>query len=72
MLNVLSILESYSKNGLSIDEVLFSEDPSLADILASKSTLEALFFGATLDPTMRPDLRCMYDSMVQGELETTA
>ena len=71
MLIVLSVLDSYSKSGPSIDEVLFKEDRSLADRLepkmASKSTLEGLSSGATSDSRMRPDLRCMYDSKVQGE-----
>ena len=71
MLNVSSVLDSYSKSVPSTDEVLFKEDLSLAVRLepkmASKSTLDALSSGATSDPRMRSDLRCMYDSKVQGE-----
>ena len=68
MLNVLSILESYSKNGPSTDEVLFSEELSIADVLGSKtskSTLEAPF-GATSNPRIHSILRCMYKFKVQG------
>ena len=69
MLKVSSVLGSYSKNGPSIDEVLFNEDLSLADKLkpkmASKSMLEMLSFGATLDPRMHLDLRCMYNFKVE-------
>ena len=36
MLNVLFVLESYSKNGPIIDEVLFNEDLSLMDMLGPK------------------------------------
>ena len=73
MLIVLSVLDSYSKSGPSIDDVLFKEDLSLAVRLepkmASKSMLDTLSSGATSGPKMRPDLRCMYVSKVQGELE---
>ena len=71
MLKVSSILDSYSKRDHSTDDVLFNEDLSLAVRLepkmASKSTLEALSSGASLDPKIRPDLRCMYDFKVWGE-----
>ena len=38
--------------------------------MASKSTFEALSFGTILGPMMRPNLRCMYITKVQVELET--
>ena len=38
--------------------------------MASKSTLEALYFGAISGPKMQPNLRCMYISKVQVELES--
>ena len=65
---MLFVLDSYLKSGPNIDEVLFKEDLSLVDRLrpkmASKSTLEALSFGATSDPKIQHDLRCMYDFKV--------
>ena len=68
MLSVSSILDLYLNKVPSIDEVLFKEDLSLADKLepkmASKSTLDTLSFGATLDPKMCLDLRCMYNFKV--------
>ena len=38
--------------------------------MASKSTFEALSFGTISSPKMHPDLRCMYVTKVQVELET--
>ena len=67
---VSSILDSYSRSGPSTNDVLFKEDLSLAVRLepkmASKSTLEALSLGFK----MQPNLRCMYISKVQVELES--
>ena len=55
------VLDSYSNKGPSTDDVLFSEDLSLAIRLepkiASKSTFEALSSGTNLGPIVRPDLR---------------
>ena len=66
MLSVLSVLESYSKSGPNIDEVLFKEDLSLAvsrlePKMASKSTLDALSSRATSGPKVRLELRCLYN-----------
>ena len=64
MLIVSSVLDSYSNNGPSTDDVLFNEDLPLAVTLepkmASKSTFETLSSGTTSGPNVRPDLRCMY------------
>ena len=69
MLMVSSVLDVSSNSSPSIDDVLFSEDLSLAIRLepkmASKSTLDALSSGTTSGPKVRPDLRCMYDYEVQ-------
>ena len=69
MLMVSSVLDVSSNSGPSIDDVLFSEDLSLAIRLepnmVSKSTFEALSSGTTSGPKVRPDLRCMYDYEVQ-------
>ena len=75
MLIILFVLDSYSNNGPSTEDVLFKEDLSLAVRLelkmASKSTFEALPSGTISGPKVRPDLRCMYITEVQVELETT-
>ena len=61
MLIVSSMLVSYSNRGPSTDDVLFSEDLSLAIRLepriASKSTFKTLSSGTTSSPMVRPDLR---------------
>ena len=66
---VSSMLDSYSNNGLSTDDVLFIEDLSLAIRLepkmASRSTFEALSSGMISGPKVRPDLRCIYGYEVQ-------
>ena len=73
MLIVSSVLDSYSNRGPSIDEVLFSEDLSLAIRLepkiASKSTFDTLSSGTTSGPKVCLDLRCMYVTEVQVVLE---
>ena len=73
MLMVSSVLDSYSNNGPSTEDVLFNEDLPLAIRLepkmASKSTFEALSSGTTLGPKVRSDLRCMYLTEVQVVLE---
>ena len=65
MLIVSSVLDVSSNNGPSTNDVLFSEDLSLAIRLepkmASRSTFEALSSKKTSGPKVRPDLRCMYD-----------
>ena len=69
MLIVSSVLDSYSNKGPSTEDVLFNEGLSLPIRLepkmASKSTFDALSFGAISSPKVRPDLRCMYDYEVQ-------
>ena len=61
------------RSGPSTDDVLFSEDLSLAIRLepkmASRSTFEALSSGTISGPRVHPDLRCMYMSEVQVVLE---
>ena len=73
MLIVSSVLDSYSNNGPSTNDVLFNEDLPLAVTLepkmASKSTFETLSSGTTSGPKVRPDLRCMYVTKVQVVLE---
>ena len=73
MLMVSSVLDVSSNSGPSTDDVLFSEDLSLAIRLepkmASKSTFEALSSGTISGPRVRLDLRCMYMSEVQVVLE---
>ena len=72
MLMVSSVLDVSSNNSPSTDDVLFSEDFSLAIRLepkmASRSTFEALSSGTTSGPRVRPDLRCMYKYEVQAVL----
>ena len=72
MLIVSSVLDLYSNNGPSIDDVLFNEDISLVVRLepkmASKSTFEALSSGTTSSPIVRSDLRYIYVTEVQVEL----
>ena len=73
MLKVSSVLDLYSNSGPSIDDVLFKEDLSLTVRLepkmASKSILDTLSSGTISGPKMCPDLRCMYVTKVQLELE---
>ena len=73
MLMVSFVLDVSSNSGPSTDDVLFSEDLSLAIRLeprmASKSTFEALSSGTTSGPRVRPDLRCMYNFEVRVVLE---
>ena len=63
MLIMSSVLVSYSNKGPSIDDVLFSEDLSLAlrleSKIASKSMFEALSSRIILSPIVRLDLRYM-------------
>ena len=63
MLIVSSVLVSCSNKGPSTNDVLFSEDLSLAIRLeskkASKSTFDALSSRTTSGPIVRPDLRYM-------------
>ena len=67
MLMVSSVLDVSSNSGPSTDDVLFSEDLSLAIRLepnmASRSTFEALSSGTTSGP------KGMYDYEVQAVLE---
>ena len=69
MLIVSSVLDSYSNNGPSTEDVLFNEDLPLAVTLepkmASKSTFEMLSSGTTSGPKVHLDLRCMYITEVQ-------
>ena len=71
MLMVSSVLVVSSNNGPSTDDVLFSEDLSLAIRLepkmASRFTFKALSSGTTSGPKVHPDLRCMYVTEVQVE-----
>ena len=73
MLIVSSVLDSYSNNGPSTDDVLFNEDLPLAVTLepkmASKSTFEALSCGTISGPKVHLDLRCMYVTEVQVRFE---
>ena len=73
MVVVSSVLDVSSNSGPSTDDVLFSEDLSLAIRLepkmASRSMFEALSSGTTSGPKVRPNLRCMYMSEVQVVLE---
>ena len=59
----LFVLVSHSKYGPSIKDVLFKEDFSFTNMLgskmASKLTFDAVPSGATLDPKIFLDLRCM-------------
>ena len=63
MLMVSPVLDVSLNNSPSTDDVLFSEDLSLAIRLeprmASKSTFEALSSGTTSGAIVRPDLRYM-------------
>ena len=63
MLIVSSMLVSYSNKGPSTDDVLFSEDLSLAirleSKIASNSMFKALSSETTSGPTVRLDLRYM-------------
>ena len=72
MLIVSSVLDLYSNNGSSIDDVLFNEDLpvvfTLEPKMASKSTFETLSCGTTSGPKVRPDLRCMYVTEAQVDL----
>ena len=73
MLIVSSVLDSYSNNSPSTNDVLFNEDLPLVVTLepkmASKSTFETLSSETTSGPKVRPDLRCMYNYEVQVVLE---